>query len=59
MVERLCFGYCCGERRNEEMKCVIGGLSVACWGFNCRAQARRGLADQAVGDARRHVAVKS
>ena len=35
------------------------GLSVACWGFNCRAQARRGLAGQAVGDVRRHTVVKS
>ena len=34
------------------------GLSVACWGFKCRAQARRGLAGQAVGDARRHVVVR-
>ena len=53
---RLC---CCasGERRSKG-KCGTGGLSVACWGFNCRAQARRGLAGQAVGDARRHAAVK-
>ena len=28
------------------------GLSVACWGFKCQAQARRGLAGQGSADAR-------
>ena len=34
------------------------GLTDVRGGFNCRAQARRGLAGQAVSDAWRHAAVK-
>ena len=34
------------------------GLSVACWGFNCRAQAQHGLAGQAIGDAQRHAVLE-
>jgi len=42
-----------------EMNWGAGRLTSACWGFNCRALARRGRHGQAADNAQRHAAFES
>ena len=45
-------------KEKQKTKCDAGRLTGACWGLMWRTTARRGLAGQRNGDARRHAASK-